>query len=173
MKKYLKCERTLLYNASTSIRGEMVVMHLLTEQNKLINRYPGIAKEYDTEKYTLKRYMLQEERNIGGNVRNVERVGRHKPTTVRLMEQGVHTVRIQYIGKQMKPIVWQRNAPSFWLCGILKTTTRMGIPLGTPVLIRAESSGGYADNPEHRYHAKIGQKCTICRQLRENKEKEK
>ena len=92
----------------------------------------------------LKRCMQQEKRNTGGNVPSVERVGRHKLSIGQSTELDVHIVPIQSIERQMKPIVWQRNAPSFWLCGISKTTTRTGIPPGTPVLIRAESFGGYA-----------------------------
>lgn len=153
----------------------MVVMHLLKEENKLINKYPEIAAQYDTERND-------------EPLNKVYAAGRKKywwkcPKCGKSWQAATYNRTINGTGCPFCSNPVYRKADVSYC---LATHRAEVLPfwdyeknkeLGyTPWNVNPYSAKKFwwicPTNPEHRYYARIGQKCTICRkEKREAREK--
>ncbi len=150
-------------------------MHLLKKENKLINKYPDVAQEYDVEKNT----QPLETVYAAGKKKYWWKCSKcGKSWQARTFNRTINGTGCPYCSNP----VYRKADETYCLA----THRPKVLPFwdyernnengDTPWNVNPYSGRKFwwvcPSNPEHRYLAKIGQKCTICRQeKREAREK--
>ena len=152
-------------------------MHVLREDNKLTNKYPEVAREYDTEKNTqpIETVYAAAKKKYWWKCRKCGKSWQARVYNRTLNRTGCPYCSNPVYRRADEEYCLATERPEFLRYWDYERNAKEGY---TPYNVSPYSSKKYwwicPDNPEHRFLGRIGQKCVICKQLkREEREKKK